>query len=115
MQIYKNNPNYKALRKINRATAPKFNDIIQFCFRLLRRKALNFDNPVQAERSAGYKASPPLQPRSGLQFYKEKNVIIKYIKNQQEHHKVEVFGNEIKRLFKENGIDEDEKWFWQDE
>ncbi|GHT39712.1 hypothetical protein AGMMS49965_06500 [Bacteroidia bacterium] len=47
--------------------------------------------------------------------YKEKDVIINYIKNQQEHHKVEVFGDEIKRLFKENGIDEDEKWFWQDE
>ncbi|GAB6013406.1 IS200/IS605 family transposase [Viscerimonas tarda] len=47
--------------------------------------------------------------------YKEKDIIINYIKNQQEHHKVEVFSNEINRLFKENGIDEDEKWFWQDE
>jgi hypothetical protein len=27
----------------------------------------------------------------------------------------ESFVDEIKRLFKENGIDLDEKWFWQDE
>jgi REP element-mobilizing transposase RayT len=47
--------------------------------------------------------------------YKEKEIIIHYIKNQQEHHKKESFVDEIKRLFKENGIDLDEKWFWQDE
>jgi REP element-mobilizing transposase RayT len=47
--------------------------------------------------------------------YKEKDVIINYIKNQQEHHKGEVFADEMNRFFKENGIDEDEKWFWQDE
>jgi len=42
------------------------------------------------------------------------NVIINYIKNQQEHHKKEKFQDEVKRLFKENGIDMDEKWFWVD-
>jgi hypothetical protein len=47
--------------------------------------------------------------------YKEKDIIIQYIKDQQEHHKKESFVDEIKRLFKENGIDLDEKWFWQDE
>jgi REP element-mobilizing transposase RayT len=46
--------------------------------------------------------------------YKEKEVIIRYIKNQQEHHKEESFQDEIKRLFKEQGIDLDEKWFWTD-
>ncbi|KAA6334865.1 hypothetical protein EZS27_016855 [termite gut metagenome] len=46
---------------------------------------------------------------------KEKEVIIRYIKNQQEHHKKESFVDEVRRLFKENGIDLDEKWFWQDE
>jgi REP element-mobilizing transposase RayT len=46
---------------------------------------------------------------------KEKKNIINYIKNQQEHHKKESFVDEIKRLFKENGVDLDEKWFWQDE
>ena len=46
--------------------------------------------------------------------YKEKNTIINYIKNQQEHHKKESFHDEIIRLFKENGVDLDEKWFWED-
>jgi len=46
--------------------------------------------------------------------YKERDVIINYIKNQQEHHKKESFQDEIKRFFKEHGIDMDEKWFWID-
>jgi len=46
--------------------------------------------------------------------YKERDAIINYIKNQQEHHKHESFQDEIKRLFKEQGIDLDEKWFWTD-
>jgi REP element-mobilizing transposase RayT len=46
--------------------------------------------------------------------YKEKETIVNYIKNQQEHHKKESFRDEIKRLFLENGIDMDEKWFWED-
>ena len=46
--------------------------------------------------------------------YKEKNTIINYIKNQQEHHKTESFHDEIVRFFKEHGIDLDEKWFWED-
>jgi REP element-mobilizing transposase RayT len=47
--------------------------------------------------------------------FKEKNVLVNYIKNQQEHYKVEDFRDEIKRLFKEQSIDMDEKWFWVDE
>ena len=46
--------------------------------------------------------------------YKEKDIIIEYIKKQQEHHKIESFQNEIRQFFKENGIDLDEKWFWVD-
>ena len=46
--------------------------------------------------------------------YKERDIIINYIKNQQEHHKQESFQDEIRRLFKEHGIDLDEKWFWID-
>jgi REP element-mobilizing transposase RayT len=46
---------------------------------------------------------------------KEREHVINYIKNQQEHHKKESFQDEIGRLFRENGIDLDEKWFWQDE
>jgi REP element-mobilizing transposase RayT len=46
--------------------------------------------------------------------YKEKEIIIRYIKNQQEHHKKESFQDEVKRIFKEHGIDMDEKWFWED-
>jgi hypothetical protein len=45
----------------------------------------------------------------------EKEIIIHYIKNQQEHHKKESFIDKIKHLFKENGINLDEKWFWMDE
>jgi REP element-mobilizing transposase RayT len=46
--------------------------------------------------------------------YKEKYILINYIKNQQEHHKKESFTNEISRSFKEYGIDMDQKWFWDD-
>jgi REP element-mobilizing transposase RayT len=46
--------------------------------------------------------------------YKEKDIIVRYIKNQQEHHKEESFQDEIKRIFKEQEIDLDEKWFWLD-
>jgi REP element-mobilizing transposase RayT len=46
--------------------------------------------------------------------YKERDVLINYIKNQQEHHKKESFRDEIKRFFKEHEIDLEEKWFWED-
>ena len=46
--------------------------------------------------------------------YNDRNMIINYIKNQQEHHKKESFQDEIKRLFMEQSIDLDEKWFWVD-
>ena len=46
--------------------------------------------------------------------YRDRDTIINYIKNQQEHHKKESFKDEIKRLFLEEGIDLDEKWFWED-
>ena len=38
--------------------------------------------------------------------FKEKNAIISYIKNQQEHHRNENMENEMKRLFKEYGLDD---------
>jgi hypothetical protein len=47
--------------------------------------------------------------------YKEKDIVVHYIKNQQEHHNKESFQDEIKRFFKEQGIETDEKWFWVDE
>ena len=46
--------------------------------------------------------------------YKERDIIIEYIKNQQEHHRKESFQDEIRRFFKEQGIDLDDKWFWVD-
>ena len=46
--------------------------------------------------------------------YQDRDIIIDYIKNQQEHHKKESFKDEISRLFKEQGVDLDEKWFWVD-
>jgi len=41
---------------------------------------------------------------------KEKNSIVKYVMNQQDHHKSEDFREEFIRLLKENGIDFDEKY-----
>jgi REP element-mobilizing transposase RayT len=46
---------------------------------------------------------------------KEREHIINYIRNQQEHHKEKNFQDEIKQLFKEHEIALDEKWFWKDE
>ena len=43
--------------------------------------------------------------------WKDKNMIVNYIKNQQEHHKKETFEEELKRLLKEFGIEYDEKYF----
>jgi putative transposase len=43
--------------------------------------------------------------------WKDKEIIINYIKNQQEHHKKESFEDEFKRLLKENGIEADERFF----
>ena len=41
---------------------------------------------------------------------REKNEIIKYVKNQKEHHRRETFYDEFKRLLTENGIQFDEKY-----
>ncbi len=46
--------------------------------------------------------------------YKEKQALINYIKNQQEHHKTENFKDEIERLFKEHSIDNSNGWFWKE-
>jgi REP element-mobilizing transposase RayT len=43
--------------------------------------------------------------------FKEKNTLINYIKTQQEHHKKESLDAELKRIFKELGIDLDERYF----
>lgn len=46
--------------------------------------------------------------------YQEKEVVIEYIKKQQEHHNCEAFNDEYRRLIIENGIDIDEKYFLTD-
>ena len=46
--------------------------------------------------------------------YRERDTIINYIRNQQEHHKKETFQDEIRRLFQEQGVGGDDKWFWAD-
>ncbi len=43
--------------------------------------------------------------------WKNKDMIVNYIKNQQEHHKKESFGEELRRLLQEHGIEFDEKYF----
>ena len=43
--------------------------------------------------------------------WKDKEIIIDYIKNQQVHHKKESFEDELRRLLKEHGIEVDEKFF----
>jgi REP element-mobilizing transposase RayT len=47
--------------------------------------------------------------------YKEKDVIINYIKNQRNHHKKENFHDEMIRLFLENNILDEEAWFWKED
>lgn len=43
--------------------------------------------------------------------WKDKDMIVNYIKNQQEHHKLEVFDIELRRLLKEHGVEVNEKFF----
>ena len=43
--------------------------------------------------------------------WKDKDVIVNYIVNQQEHHKKETFEEELKRLLEEFGIEYDEQYF----
>ncbi len=43
--------------------------------------------------------------------WKDKDMIINYIKKQQEHHKKESFEDELKRLLREHGIGVDERFF----
>ena len=43
--------------------------------------------------------------------YKEKEVLINYIKKQQEHHQKESTQDELKRLWKENGMEPDTRYF----
>jgi len=43
--------------------------------------------------------------------WRDKEMIVNYIKNQQEHHKKESFDDELRRLLKEQGVEVDEKYF----
>ena len=43
--------------------------------------------------------------------YKDKEVLIQYIKSQQKHHQKEVTQMELKRLWCENGMEPDERYF----
>jgi len=43
--------------------------------------------------------------------WKDKDMIVNYIKNQQEHHKEESFEDELRRLLKEHGIEVNETYF----
>lgn len=46
--------------------------------------------------------------------YQDKDIIINYIKNQQEHHKKEDFQHEYRRLVEESGVEIDERYFLVD-
>lgn len=41
---------------------------------------------------------------------REKDIIIDYVKKQKEHHRIETFIDEYKRLLTENGIEFDKKY-----
>ena len=41
---------------------------------------------------------------------KEKNALIEYVKNQEEHHKTKTFREELIELLKEHGVEFDEKY-----
>lgn len=43
--------------------------------------------------------------------WKDKDMIVNYLKNQQEHHKRETFENELRRLLKEHGVAINEMFF----
>jgi REP element-mobilizing transposase RayT len=43
--------------------------------------------------------------------YKDKEVLIRYIKNQQKHHQKENTRDELIHLWKENGMEPDERYF----
>ena len=43
--------------------------------------------------------------------WKDKEMIVNYIKHQQEHHKIESFDEELRGLLKEHRIEIDEKYF----
>ncbi|MEI6748155.1 MAG: IS200/IS605 family transposase [Bacteroidales bacterium] len=43
--------------------------------------------------------------------WKDKDMIVNYIKKQQEHHKVETFEVELRRLLKEQGFEVNDKYF----
>jgi putative transposase len=47
-------------------------------------------------------------------YYPDKEILIRYINNQREHHKKEKFHTEYRRLIRENGIDIDERYFLND-
>ncbi len=42
--------------------------------------------------------------------YNQKNILIKYIKNQREHHRIKTFQEELVDLLNEHGIEFDEKF-----
>ena len=44
--------------------------------------------------------------------YKEREILINYIKNQQKHHGKESFHQEVVRILREQGIEVDEGVFW---
>jgi putative transposase len=43
--------------------------------------------------------------------WKDKDMIVNYINNQQEHHKNETFEEELRQLLKEHGINVNERFF----
>jgi len=43
--------------------------------------------------------------------FHDKNKVIEYIKNQQDHHKTESFSDELRRIIEEEGINIDERYF----
>jgi putative transposase len=46
--------------------------------------------------------------------YRDKDMIINYIKNQQEHHRKVTFEDEYRRILQEGGVEIDERYFLRD-
>jgi putative transposase len=44
--------------------------------------------------------------------YRDKDLIVNYIKNQKEHHKKVIFEDEYRALLKENGVEVDERYIF---
>lgn len=80
----------------------------------------NFVKEIKVATNAWMKTSGKFSIFEGWQdgygaftySYKEKSILIRYIKNQKTHHDIESLEEEYRRLLKENGVAYDERYLF---